>query len=371
MDVTIAHILGRSPQFPVRCVIIAVLASLASPARATAGSGRTAVDFDVSPLVACRDVTTDEFLQLHPDDRLVEARVSVSALVRSGQLGGETEFLYRLASANGLTQIVDYRPRTKTATSVVGNIAMEKKNEENASLNVTVSGIPDSFIAGTASGGGGVKSGSSERFEILPPRDLVVASGTILRGSGVFFKLRPTTQTSLEGNRKLTVILQVSRSWRGGYAVIRCDARCRQDGSVPLTTDIDRCGSGRFTVALFLAGDLEAKATSLRFIAAERTLKATTVANHDAIEHRALPTLFHRVGAELAISRRKIPHNWLDDLMRDPNAEMSERLSRQLPPPVRSAAEEFVNARQLMRSLDAVSTSQAAVILAEPTDAAS
>ena len=42
------------------------------------------VQFDVEPLIACVDVTDEGFLALHADERLVEARIRLSTLVRFG-----------------------------------------------------------------------------------------------------------------------------------------------------------------------------------------------------------------------------------------------------------------------------------------------
>ncbi|HPM83158.1 MAG TPA: hypothetical protein PLF81_20795, partial [Candidatus Anammoximicrobium sp.] len=87
------------------------------------------VSFDVMPTVGCRDVTTAEFAEANPDERLIEAHVEVSSLIRQGNEGDLLQYFYRFDSPRRTMRIVDYTPKTTLASDVAGNVTIEKKKE--------------------------------------------------------------------------------------------------------------------------------------------------------------------------------------------------------------------------------------------------
>jgi hypothetical protein len=62
----------------------------------------------------------------------------------------------------------------------------------------------------------------------LPPKHAVVVSGTSSEGRGVFFKLKRSSQTSLEGVHELSVAFAVPANWRAGEVQVSCSARGRR-----------------------------------------------------------------------------------------------------------------------------------------------
>jgi hypothetical protein len=67
-----------------------------------------------------------------------------------------------------------------------------------------------------------------EKMNRLPPKHAVVVSGTSSEGRGVFFKLKRSSQTSLEGVHDLSVTFVVPPEWRGGDVRVGCSARGRR-----------------------------------------------------------------------------------------------------------------------------------------------
>ncbi len=65
---------------------------------------------------------------------------------------------------------------------------------------------------------------ATEKINRLPPKHVVVVSGTYAEGRGVFFKLKRTSQTSLEGVHELAVTFVAPRTWRAIALEIECNA---------------------------------------------------------------------------------------------------------------------------------------------------
>ena len=170
--------------------------------------------FDTASLISCRDVTTEQFSAANPLERLVEAKFQVTAIVQRRDTEG-MQYVYQFLSPTGLLRVVDYQPKTEQASSVAGNVAVEKKQESNKSLGLSVSGSFESLLHGTAGSDLSSKNGSNIRYELKPPMKVVLVAGTVDRGTGVYFKLRPSPARPLEGMHEFVVVMRVPRSWRG------------------------------------------------------------------------------------------------------------------------------------------------------------
>ena len=69
---------------------------------------------------------------------------------------------------------------------------------------------------------------ATERMNRLPPKHAVVVSGTSSEGRGVFFKLKRSSQTSLEGVHELSVTFVAPANWQGGEVHVGCSADGRR-----------------------------------------------------------------------------------------------------------------------------------------------
>jgi hypothetical protein len=249
------------------------------------------VEFDVALQVACRDVTPPEFAAAHPAEKLVEAVFDVSSLVRRGGDSDLVEFQYRIESPLRTLLVADHLPRTELASPVVGPIAVEQRGDRVATMGAGVGAKYDQLVKGDLTAQWTSSSGTHLRYELLPPRELVAASGTLHRQRGVFFKLRPFGQTSLEGARQLVCVFRVPRAWRGDYVQVHCQALGTQRGMVSMFDRRVVAGRETFLVALYLQGDEAARHTAARFVAAQQRLEAWVAAQPALAAAAAHPDL--------------------------------------------------------------------------------
>lgn len=316
-----------------------------------ADASSPSIQFDVSSTIECRDVTPPEFAAANPDERLFEARFQVSSLIRNGSEDDLIQYFYRIESPRQSLQIVDYQPRTTLASELAGNITIEDKTEDTKQLGVVANGHVDYYVKGTGTAAIGSKDNSTVRYEKLPPLELLSSSGTLQRGSGVYFKLKPSSQTSLEGGKEFVVVMRVPAVWRGDFVYLRCQALGYRRGVVRTLDVRTTSGTGEFLVALYAAGDEQAKATAARFVRAESQLRAVAVTRADEIEKQAYPSVVSRVGAVFAAVEPKIPPSWLTDVIYDTSSADFDLYQQRLPTDVREAARNYLAAKSELHGL--------------------
>ena len=323
---------------------LAVLVLLATAPAASAEPPQ--VEFDVSYMINCRDVTPEEFALLNPDEKLVEAKFQVSSLVHRGDEEDLVQYLYRIESPTNRLTVVDYLPRTTLSTDVVGHVGVQRQREKNRSIGIGISGQYAQLAQSEASGSSASKSSSSVSYELLPPMELVAASGTTRRGAGAYFKMKPSPRTSLEGAKDFGLVLRVDRQWRGDCVIVHCEASRLVRGIVPMIpTRKSVCGRADFVVALYAEGDQEAKQAAKQLVDAELRLREVAASRHDEIRKRSYPKFRHQVGRKLRLVESRIHPSWLQQVITD-----SDR-SDQLPESVRRMADAYVEAKGRLQSL--------------------
>ena len=217
----------------------------------------------------------------------------------------------RIENPDRSIQVVDYQPRTTLATDIVGNIGIETKQDQSTAFDLALSG-QQAGILGTTSVDLGNKQGKSVKWQHLPPLELLSASGTIARGSGAYFKLKSSSQTSLEGNRNFTLLLRVPHDWQSGVLHIDCRGQARQRNSLTQREETVTCGHHRFVVALHATGNSLAQRHAERFIQADMTLRQLAVVHEQQILERAYPHAGYRIAAFFQTIEPQIPNHWLE-----------------------------------------------------------
>lgn len=325
-------------------VLVVVFVSFANVAEAKPPRVR----FDMLPAVGCRDVTDDEFAHLHPGERLLEAKFEISSILDSGGESELTEFFFRMTSPQQSFHVVDYSPRTTLASDYAGGITIEKKKEDSKGLGLTATGGWEAAKI-TGHGDAGLKDTLTTKYELVAPMESVTASGTVQNGYGVYFKLRRSRQDTLEGAKEFQLIFRAPQQWRGDILHVHCEARGTQRGIVHQLDEEVQCGFGQFPIALYLAGDEEAKRIAEQFVVTNHRLRSTAIKSQQEIKRRSYPTVLHELGGLLELAEPKIPKAWLEQLLSDnaPGHDFENRLPAQ----VRTAASEYLVAKRELRKL--------------------
>ncbi len=235
------------------------------------------VIFDSSVTVTCTDVTPADFASAHPGEKVIEARFRVSALLEQGSANDIEEVLVLIQSPARRLRVVDFAPKTELVTDVTGEIEVVETSEDTETLDASVGGTVSvdygvvKAKASPAVGGGNTQRNIfTEKYHRIPPRELLLSSGTTNNEYGVFFKLKPSAQTSLEGMREYTCRFAVPEGWRGDWVMLQCHAKGYS--GVGVFRSLEACGYRRAYVGLYLAGDAEAQLAAARLAEAQGVL---------------------------------------------------------------------------------------------------
>ncbi|QDT67691.1 hypothetical protein MalM25_05920 [Planctomycetes bacterium MalM25] len=185
------------------------------------------VAFDVPASLVCRDVTTDAFRATHPGERLVEVETPVSLLLYHGEAGKLDDVVVTIDGADAGLRVHDYTPRTELASELAEPIEVKRTESTDKSIGASLGGklAGDVALTPTISAGASKIESSTQRENRLPPKQAVIVSGTTGGRSGVYFKLRRSTQSTLEGERTFKVTFAAPLAWDGGAIRVHCLAR--------------------------------------------------------------------------------------------------------------------------------------------------
>lgn len=307
------------------------------------------VHFDVAQLASCRPLAdaelADRDLPVSPGEMLIEATFSASTLIRFGQAGQIRQLLFVIESPTQAMHVVDYAPRTALATRYAGNIERTEAQDETRSMGLSANFQPHRAATAQGTVSNGNSASESLRFQLLPPQELVLSSGTIARGKAVFFKFLDSPQTTLDGDRQLSVVFRVPANWRADYVHVRCAAFEAAEASArPI------CGSSEFLVPLYLVGDAAARDAAVRL--AQHDLHLRRVAFQ--LSSTATEKSFTDKLAAMFGQRKppKWPKDWLHQVLTRTSHAAPPEFVQHLPAEVQDAIQNFYRARQEVGQLE-------------------
>ncbi len=204
--------------------------------------------------------------------RLVELIIPVSTLVGCQHDQSVNELMIQVRSLTAGCQVVDYLPRTQMYSEIDGPIAVESRKESSASIGLDASGTAAEIVKLRGNAGISDTTGYSESYARIPEQKLLLASGTVNRGTGVYFKFQHSPQTTLEGGHDLSITLRVPESWRGGLLRIDCQAAGSEQHLFGRRVEFV-AGQASFVVATWLKGDVQARHIVADYIAQESRLR--------------------------------------------------------------------------------------------------
>lgn len=198
----------------------------------TTTGARPYVEFDFARSADCRDVTPVERTDQYPEQRLIEMTLPVSVRFRGIAAEDVDELDIEIDGSPAGLQVFDFSPDTQLASDIECTIESTTTVKRDRSLDGSLGGtipvpVVDAVAHITPSINAAISRGetATEKLRRLPPKYAVVVSGTSSAGRGVFFKLKRSSQTSLEGVHELAVTFVVPANWQRGKVLVGCSAR--------------------------------------------------------------------------------------------------------------------------------------------------
>ena len=233
----------------------------------SADAARPALAFDFGSTAECREVARDQAYELYPDEKLVELKLRVSVHLLSGSIGDVEEVRIEIGDCDHRIRVESFSPNTRLESDYSADITVTKTSEKGKTLGASLGGeapVPlgdvVAHVLPSINGGLTNRDVITEKQVRRAPQYAVVASGTIGAEHGVFFKLRSSPQTTLEGSHELTVRFVVPDNWRGDSLRVCCTATGQKD--FLWTTQEATWARTCSPVAIYLAGDIEARAAA-------------------------------------------------------------------------------------------------------------
>jgi len=321
-----------------------------------------AVQFDVQPLAPAVEVAAESLPRQMPASRLVQIKFDVSTIVPPEFHGAFEEALIKIVTRKPSVQVADYWPRTEMYSSIATPLSVAENYDRIRQASIQgVGGYPG---VGSANGHAYFHDELKRNvlYEQRPPMQLLTAAGTIDRRSGVYFKLRSTPQTALEGARTFKLILEVPNAWRGDVLEFHAVAYGRKNADSNQSSK--QLGEERFLVAVYNEGDQEAAEYAMTFVLQQSHLRNMANQYASAIQKRAYPTPVHKLGQVLDIYEPLVPNDYLDQWI---FGSVTEQPNRRLPVDLRVAMLDFIDSRVVIETLAGPTRSVSKMSLANQT----
>lgn len=306
------------------------------------------VAFDVNQMAPARESNSIGLMRQLPNSRMVDVQLDVSALFTPGDAAVITEYTVRIVSRHEDVQVADYSPRTEMQSDVFG--PMQISQEGDRVREAAIRGAGGYPGMGSAQGYAYYHDNSHEtvHYAKKPSLELVSAAGTLERRRGVYFKVKQSSQTTLEGARPFRIVFEVPNSWRADLLDVTIEAAGMENSHSKRPRVLS---TQQFVVALYQEYDENAANTATRYVRQQENLKQFAKTYARKIEQRNYPTPFHKLGAKLDIYEPSIPQQWLESLVYQQGVAYSMTKLSHLPVDVRVAIMNYLDQKHLMESL--------------------
>lgn len=212
------------------------------------------VVFDLPYTVECRDVTPKGY-EASYGRTVLEAVFRISPRLMAGREKDLRRLHYEISTEQQMP-ILGYLPDSQVGTEVANGVIAIRAGDYHGKLAVRY------FVSPAAGDGllqGDLQSSQVEYLQ-LAPKNLLLASGTLQRGFGVYYDLMPSRQDTLQKQREYACLFEVPRGWRADFVSILCRARGMKRNLVS-ETETD-CGISMLSVGLYKQNDGEGRAAA-------------------------------------------------------------------------------------------------------------
>ena len=306
---------------------------------ASISAQESSIEFDVPALIGVREILPSPFAT----SKVVEVLLPISTVIDSKHRGDVEEFRFDVSWNRSVYPLFDYSPKTQTVSDIDGLLNIEKNQSRNSNLNASLSGKPLDSIAANLSSDIGRGSSVRKSFQEIPQHDVLVASGTIDRGTGAFFRFHGSKKETIEGGRDLLLAYRVPNSWQNGILKVECRAsgKRRVAGLWDEPFEIGRS----FVVPLYLDGDHPSQQLAIEFVRAEQGLRKSWLAFE-----KQLADAKKQFPYGLLQGQSKLPDSWPHLLIQSGDDQYLSQFQGYLTQDVAVAAGKFVQVRSSLES---------------------
>jgi len=323
-------------------------------------AGEPSIKFDVPALIAVEqaDIASGskgpKGADGYPSERsysssekMIRVVIPVSSEVGKRDRGNVKEFQYDVFWNRNSYPINGYGPQTQTVSDIEGLISIEKVHERNKGLGIDLDSGYQDLVSGTAKAELSKKNSTKVKYSEVPQHDVLIASGTVRRGTGAFFRFHPSKRETLEGGRDLVVEYRVPISWRGGVLKVECRAQGQRKVIGSWREPFEESRS--FVVPIYLEGDEDAQQAAMSFAQTEQNLRSNWKRHLQRDQRKQTPPLLGIFNS--SSNSANLPDQWMHYLIQSGNDVYLTRYRSRLPESIAVAAEDFVSARQGMLKL--------------------
>lgn len=292
------------------------------------------VEFDVPAIGQCGELESDA-----NGSKLISLNIPVSVLVKDPQNIEFEQLLIAVYWSGGANLVHDYAPQTSLISDIDGNISIQKQSDRNNSIGLEGTG-GYKLLAGV---NGQLNLGNSKRestsYQLKPEQHLLAASGPIKRGTGVYYKFRASTQTTLEGSHQLDLQFQVPASWRTGILRVDCQVSGHKNNFSGFDSSFQE--SAEFNMALCMADDIDAFESAANLIQIESELLQWRIA-----ETPQQQSLFSQIGDWLNNEPKEPAIQWNRYVVYGYTDARYAQIKSRIPGTARTMTDNYVAARK-------------------------
>ena len=295
------------------------------------------IEFDVPAIVGAREIAPAPFAE----DKLIEIVLPISTAISSRHRDYIEEFRFDISWNRSVYGIFDYGPKTQTASDIDGLKTIEESTSKNASLNLNLNSKPFESTSANLGADIGANNSRRESYQEVPQHEVLVASGTIDRGTGAFFRFHQSRTNTLEGSRDLILAYRVPADWQNGILNVECRGfgKRRIAGLWDEPIEIGRS----FVVPVYLEKNSSAQKLAIDFARAEQDLRKAWL-GFEREMRRGNPFKFAvaKLGAQL-------PEQWPHLLIQSGDDRYLSEFEGYLTQEVAVSAGKFVQARNSLK----------------------
>ena len=311
-----------------------------------AAANDSVVRFDAPAMIAVRPVASERSHEAgSPSEKIIELLVPVTSEIGMKDRGNISSFRFDIVWNQQSYPLVSYSPKTQTVSDIEGLIDVEKNEDQAKGIGGTLNGRFPEMVSGSIKADLSSRTGSTIKYHERPRQEVLVASGTINRGCGVFFRFHPSKQTTLEGGRDLVIAFRVPNTWSGGVIKLKCSVTGKRRIIGSWSDSFEE--SCMFVIPIYLEGDDQARAAARDFVDSETKLRI----NWDQLQNRVTDgsSYLHRLSRSEDL--QSLPPQWAHRLIQSGKDEYLEKYRSDLPPDLADVADQFVLARKGMFKL--------------------